>query len=88
MGRILMPPAYRTQEAEKGAPREGEDLHTDHTCPSHVTELRTLSAGRLEAEYPNKTKRERDTLHQAAVTAAAKRARTARVVGAGAKKTK
>lgn len=80
--------AYRTQEAEKGAPKEGEVLHIDHTCPSHVTELKTLSAGRLEAEYPNTTKRERDTLHQAEVTAAAKRAKTARVVGAGAKKTK
>ena len=75
MGRILMPPAYRTQEAEKGAPKEGEDLHTDHTCPSHVTELTALSVGRLKAEFPNKSKRERDTMHQAKVTAAAKRAR-------------
>jgi hypothetical protein len=31
--------------------------------------------GRLKAEFPNKSKRERDTMHQAKVTAAAKRAR-------------
>jgi hypothetical protein len=75
MVRILLPSAYRVQEAVKGAPKAGEDRLIGHACPSHVTELTALSVGRLKAEFPNKSKRERDTMHQAKVTAAAKRAR-------------